>query len=375
MNRLIYLSLVILLMAACGGGETEPVERIRTIKTFEVSERASGQMRRFTGAVEAVDGSGLSFEVSGLVQDVRVRAGDRFTRGQVLAVLDKQVLELNVESARAALSRTEALNTERESAYERERRIQEQEPGATSQRAVDQARASYQGAQENVSYSRAQLSLARRDLASTELRAPFDGVVAATHVEAFEEVRRGQPVLDAFVEGAMEAAVSIPENRIGEVYVGLEGEVRLPNRANAVYRAVVSEVGSAATSANAFPIKATILEADERVRPGMTAELTLRFAPEEEGESGYLLPVQAIGPGLSSEDRHVFVFDPGTSTVRKTPIMTRGVLVGDQVIVSGGISPGDVIVIAGVAFLRDGQQVRLLNAPLGEASEGGEGAS
>jgi RND family efflux transporter MFP subunit len=366
MRTLISLSLVIFLTSACGQDVAEPVERIRAVKTILVAERASGQMRKFPGTVEPTDNSSLSFEVSGLVQEIRLVVGDKFESGQVLAVLDKQSFELNVESARAALARAEAQNEERESAYDRQRRIQAQDPGATSQRAVDQSRAAFEGTRENVSYGRAQLSLARRDLQNAELRAPFDGVVSARHVEAFEEVRRGQPLFDVFVEGAMEATVSIPENMIGDVYLGLQGEVRLQNRADAVYEAVVSEVGSAATSANAFPVKATIIDADEQVRPGMTAELTLLFAFEREGESGYLVPVQAVAPGLERGDRHVFIFVPETSTVRKTMVQTSG-LVGDQIVVIGGISPGDVIVVAGVPFLSDGQRVKLLNP-----SHGGE---
>ena len=357
MHRLSYLSLVALLVSACGGEVAEPVERVRAVKTILVADRASGQLRKFPGTVEPVDNSSLSFEVSGLVQEIRANLGDRFEKGQVLAVLDKQSFELNVESARASLSRAQAQFEEKGTAYDREQRIQAQDAGATTQRAVDQARAAYESNRQNVSFSRAQLDLARRDLRNTELRAPFEGVVSARHVEAFEEVNRGKPVFDVFVEGAMEATVSIPENMIGEVYIGLRGEVRL---ADALYQAVVSEVGSAATSANAFPVKATITDADDLVRPGMTAELTLLFALEEEGQTGYLVPVQALAPGLASDDRHIFVYDTETSTVRKTAVQGRG-LVGDQFIVTTGIGPGDVIVVAGVPFLRDGQLVTLLN--------------
>jgi RND family efflux transporter MFP subunit len=360
MHRLSYLFLVALLVSACGGEVAEPVERVRPVKTILVTDRASGHMRKFPGTVEAADNSSLSFEVSGLVQEIRANLGDRFEEGQVLAVVDKQPFELNVASARASLSRAQAQFEEKKTAYDRERRIQAQEAGATTQRSVDQARAAYEGTRQNVSYNRAQLDLARRDLQNTQLRAPFEGVVSARHVEAFEEVHRGKPVFDVFVEGAMEATVSIPENMIGDVYIGLKGEVRLPNQADVVYQAVVSEVGSAATSANAFPVKATITDADEEVRPGMTSELTLLFALEEEGQSGYLVPMQALAPGLASDDRHVFVYDTETSTVRKTAVQGGG-LVGNQVIITTGIGPGDVIVVAGVPFLRDGQQVTLLN--------------
>ena len=88
----------------------------------------------------------------------------------------------------------------------RERRIQAQDSGATTQKAVEQALAAYEGTQQNVNYNQAQLDLAKRDLEKTELQAPFDGVVSARHVEPFEEVSRGKPVFDVFVEGAMHAA-------------------------------------------------------------------------------------------------------------------------------------------------------------------------
>ncbi len=118
--------------------------------------------------------------MSGLVQEIRAKVGDKFEKGQVLAVLDKQAFELEVESARAGLSRAEAQFAEKETAYERERRIQAQDAGATTQRAVDQARAAYESTRENVTYSRAQLDLARRDLRNTNLRAPFDGYRSGT---------------------------------------------------------------------------------------------------------------------------------------------------------------------------------------------------
>ena len=364
MSRLIYLFLSSLLFSACSGEVVEPVERVRAVKTILVADRASGQLRKFPGTLEPVDNSVLSFEVSGLVQEVKVSAGDRFKEGQVLAVLDNQPFKLNVESAQAALSRAQAQLAQKRSAYEREQRIQAQEAGATTQRAVDQARAAYESVRQSVRYNRAQLDLSRRSLQNTELRAPFDGVVSERLVEAFEEIGRGQPVLNVFVEGAMEAVVAIPENMIGDVFLGLKGEVRLPGR-ELVHQAVVSEIGSAATAANAFPVKATITDANEDLRPGMTAELALQFALDDDGQSGYLLPVRALAPGIASDDRHVFLYDPDSSAVRKTPIQEAGLL-GDQVIITGGVSPGDIVVVAGVPFLRDGQPVTLLNPAHGD---------
>jgi multidrug efflux system membrane fusion protein len=358
--HLVSTLLVAALTSACEKEVVEPPERIRAVKTIVVAERASGQMRKFPGTVQPVDTSSISFEVSGLVHVIDVDRGDKVKEGEVLAVLDKKPFELNVESAKAALSRAQARLTEKKSGYDRERRIQSQDPGATTQKAIDQARAAYESTRQNVSYNQAQLDLANRDLAKTELHSPFDGVVSARHIEPFEEVSRGKPVLNLFVEGAMEVAVGVPENMIGDVYAGLRGEVRLPNRPDDVYHAVVSKVGSAATSANAFPVEANIQNADVHVRPGMTAELALLFARDGE-EAAYLVPLQSIAPGLPKAERYLYVFDPASSTVRKTIVEGTG-MIGDQAIITAGIEPGDVIVVAGVPFLRDGQQVKLLSS-------------
>lgn len=358
-NQLVFTLLATVLLGACQKEVAEPPKRIRAVKTIVVSERAFDQLRKFPGTVEPVDNSNLSFEVNGVVQEVRVDVGKRFKKGQVLAVLDRKPFQLNVESAKAALSRARAQLEEKQRAYERERRIQAEDPGATTEKAVEQAQAAYESQRQNVSYNQAQLNLAERDLANTELRAPFKGTVSARYLEPSEVATRGQHVLGVYAEGAMQVAVSIPEQMIGDVSAGLEGQVLLANRPTEPYEAVVSEVGSAATTANAFPVTAVIRNADERVRPGMTAELRLVF-PDAKTQNAYLLPVHAILPDIEDNDRYVFLFDKETSTVRKKKVRSKGVL-GNQVIITKGIEPGDVIVVAGVPFLRDGQQVKLLN--------------
>ncbi len=359
-SPLIYALVSTVLLSACQQEVAEPQERIRAVKTITVGEQASDALRKFPGTVEPVDTSNISFEVDGVIKEIRVEVGDRFKKGEVLAVLDKKPFELNVESARSASSRARAQFEEKQSAYDRERRIQAEDPGATTQKAVEQARAAYMSQRENVSYSEAQFKLAKRDLANTELRAPFAGTVSVRHMEASEVAARGQQVLGIYAEGAMQVAVSIPEQLIVGVRPGIEGQVLLANRPDDPYQAMVTEVGSAATSANAFPVKARISNADQWVRPGMTAELNLFFS-DAATQSAYLLPVQAILFGVENDDRYIFVFDPETSTVRKMAIQARG-LRGNQAVVSEGIAPGDVIVVAGVNFLRDGQEVKLFNA-------------
>jgi multidrug efflux pump subunit AcrA (membrane-fusion protein) len=69
----------------------------------------------------------------------------------------------------------------------------------------------------------------------------------------------------------------------------------------------------------------------------------------------------AVAPGSAEGARYyVYLFDRETSTVREAPVDITG-MVGDQAIVTKGLAPGDIIVVAGVPFLRNGQEVKLMN--------------
>ena len=362
-QRLGLMPLVVLVstLTACSEQAPPPtIETVRAIRTITVTEPASGKMRRFSGVVEAADTSSISFEVPGNVRQVKVDVGGRVSKGQVLAVLDEQTYRLNVEAAQAAVRRAEVERTDARAYLGRLQDLAARASGAISVRRVEQAQAKFDGARQNLSYNISRLNLARRDLERTVLSAPFDGVIAKRHVDPFQEVARGERMFDLFMEGAMQAAISIPESEINQIYLGLPGEIRFPAIPEQIHKGIVTEISKAAGAANAFPVKVTI-EADAenlRIRPGITAEVTLLLG-DEEGDGAYLIPVGALSPGGTESGNDVFVFDPETSTVKRTAIEDGGIR-DSNIIVNKGLKIGDIIVVAGVSFLRDGQKVRLM---------------
>jgi hypothetical protein len=91
----------------------------------------------------------------------------------------------------------------------------------------------------------------------------------------------------------------------------------------------------------------------------MTAGVTFQFDAYLEGKTAYLIPLSCLavdalaGTGDRDEKAPVFILDPTTEKV--TQIMVQvGNLRGNEIEVYEGLEPGDLIVSAGVAFLRDG---------------------
>ena len=92
----------------------------------------------------------------------------------------------------------------------------------------------------------------------------------------------------------------------------------------------------------------------------MTAEATFEVKGDDFAE-GYLIPGSAVRPTTDANVGFAFVYQPGASTVKKIPIHWLGVK-DNMVIVTEGLSPGDILAVAGVSFLSDGMKVKLMEA-------------
>jgi RND family efflux transporter MFP subunit len=234
---------------------------------------------------------------------------------------------------------------------------------------LDQARAMRDARDQQVEAAEARLNLARRDLRHSVLVAPFQGSISSRSIDPAMKVGSGETAFELdSEESGLRVEVQMPETLIARVRQGDGAEVVFPSLAaegvqfsDRRFPAVISDVGSRAGSGNAFPVRTDLLDRPPGLRPGMTAEVTFSMPRFENGLvelTGFMIPIAAAF--AEADDRFsVFVFDPETSTVHKRPIQTGGVREND-VAVLGGLQEGEIIATAGVAFLRDGQQVTLL---------------
>jgi RND family efflux transporter MFP subunit len=351
---MIWLLCLWVALTACKE-KPEIVEAVRAIKTVTVGEQASGQILKFSGLVAAVDSSDLSFEVGGQVASVTVDIGDAVKKGQVLAVLDPEPYQLEVVANKAGLLKARDNVTRAKAEYERQKAIYEQ--GAGAKRFVEVSEFSYKAAESEVNYYQAKLDLADRNLRKTKLLSPYDGTIAGRLVQPHEEVRAGQKVLVIDAKGAMEVQLAVPETSINRIQIDGPATITYPTLPGESATGRISYIGSAAVKANAFPVKVELIDPDEKVKPGMTAEANLDLVVEDAAR-GYLIPFQAILPAADKNQGHVFVYDPKTSTVKKT--LVHGISAENKEVVVEGLAAGDIVAVAGASFLADGMTVKLM---------------
>jgi len=353
-----FFMILLLVLTACQE-EVKIIEQVRTLKTITIKAQAGGHQRQFSAIVKATNSSSLSFEVGGKVQEVNVDIGDLVKKGQVLARLDREPYRLDVQAAEADLA---TARSEYKNKVQHFARVDELEKkGFSSKAEWDRALAMRDTAKNQISFANSKLKLAKRDLRLTVLVAPFDGSIAARSVDPFVKVLPGAKLFEINADGSLDVEFDIPETIIGKVQLGLPIKIKLPTSKGEVTSAgKITFIGSEAGVANAFPAKAMMLNPPSFIKPGMTADIDLTLSNENK-KSGYLVPLSAILAGDDVSLGYVFIFNPKTSTVTKTAIKTSGTMsTSNRIEITQGLSYGDTIAVAGVNFLNDGQQVKLM---------------
>lgn len=172
------------------------------------SRSSDGATLVIEGHLEAQRQATVSAQLAGNVLLLGVQAGERVRAGQVLARIDERDAQAGLQRSQAGLLQAEAEMHNARAAAERTRLLRGQ--GFVSQAALDgadtQLRAADAGLQQ-AQAARAQAALAR---GFAVVAAPFDGVVAATHLEAGDLASPGRPVATLYVPGALRAVVQLP---------------------------------------------------------------------------------------------------------------------------------------------------------------------
>lgn len=405
--------LIFLHVSACGSKppvETAPV--VRPVKTILVRGAEDSSQRSFTGKAEASEKAAIAFRVAGKVETVNVKMGDRVVRDQVLATLDPRDFKFNcdalennlkeakanlqtlqtgaraedIASLKAALQAAEARVVEASKTYARMKRLLAE--GMVTQANYDsalaaweQATAARETAAQNLAKGRAggrkeeidaanalvlslqaKLETARAALDDTILRAPFDGVISERRIEPFEQVTPQTLVFSIENHSLIEIHVGIPEdyifmrNRIAGVTI----QARFEPLKDKLFPARLKEIGvNANTDSHTYKTTVIVDNPNDEILPGMTAEVIFHIALKETPIAGMMwIPLTAIFEDNGTT--WVWIVDPQTHRVHMKSVEI-GSPESQFIPVKGDIQAGDILVTAGVHYLQEGQEVRVIS--------------
>ncbi len=343
---------LLLALTACGQEPEERPPEVRPVRTVTVEKRPAGVPVVLTGRIAAEDEARLAFRLSGRMLERNVNVGDRVEAGQLIARLDPQDQQNALQAAEANLMAAQGQAAEAENEFQRQRQLEER--GFAARAVYERARQGRQTTRSQVEAAEAQVRFARDQVSFTELDADAEGVVTETGAEPGEVVQAGQMIVRLARRDGRDAVFDVPAQLLRSMPADPEIDVFLTEEPSIRAVGRVREVAAEANpSTRTFEIKVGLAEPPPDMRLGATVTGRLEI------DEGDVIRLPASAMTRQGDEPAVWVVEPvaGTVSLRAIDVLRYEPA---YVVVASGVTPGDIVVTAGVQALHPGQRVRLL---------------
>lgn len=336
MKATLRLALLLIFVAGCSRPEPDTRPAVSfpplTVRVGSVQLENAPQVTVISGTIRPVSRAILASKVMGAISELTVILGQPVKSGDVVLKIFSADL-----SARLTQARTQLKVARRD--VERETNLLSK--GASTSETV-------RNLQDAVITSEAAVKDAEVQLSYTEIRAPFDGVIARRMVNAGDFANPGQPLLEVEGLSEFEVEAAIPESLATALKPGapLSCEV-----AGLLFVGTLKEISSAADTATRSVGVKLAVPPGVGVRSGQFTRISVP------GPALPMLLVPASAVAVSGQMERVFVVgENNRATLRLVKVAAGS---GDRLEVLSGLSAGDRVVLAPPVGLRDGNPVEV----------------
>lgn len=317
------------------GWDERPPQVVRTEPVVYDTERTFVEA---VGTSRALRSISLEPAVTGEVTEVLFTAGDRVERGQTL-------LRLADEDERLALRLAEV---EREDARRRMDRYRRSvESGGVTRSDLDDARSALERAEIAVQRARVELDY-------HTIKAPFDGYVGMTDIDPGAWIGPDTQITTLDDRDTLLVRFELPEVLLGRLEPGETIQLTTWGDQFAVAEGEVVDVASRVNETRrTFELRAHVENPDDRLRPGMSFRISLTL------ESNRYPRVPEVSLQWGGEGAYVWTLAEGKAKRLPVNLVQRQ---ENGVLVEGELSEGTPIITEGVHQVREGMDVRPLEA-------------
>lgn len=340
--RVFPLTILLAVMTACRHDSTKGDQERAAVRVKTVTVTPSVNLTddfSYSGTVEEVSGTVVSFATAGTIKTLPVSEGDNVKKGQLLGTLDDGTLRSAYEIAQATLNQAR-------DAYDR-MKILHDSNSLPDIKWVD--------VQSKLSQAESAAEIARIALDDAKLYAPVSGVISEKMASVGQTAAPGMPVVKIVDIRSVKVVISIPENEIAGFNGGSEATVTTNATPGEVYHGRLVEKGVAANPlSRSYQVKYQIDNPGNHLLPGMICQVNVG---NDLSADGIILPVSAV---LLAADNSNFVWlDSAGLAVKR--MVEPGTMLPEGVMIQSGLKTGDKVIVAGTEKVSQGTKVTSIN--------------
>ncbi len=337
---------------------------VRAVKTYLVNPQKISTDFTYSATIDVKELTPLSFEVPGKTKEISLRVGQKVTKGQILAELDDRDYDLQLSQAKATLLEAEIALEQASIEESRHKSLFDKE--LVSKSLYDKIKNQKLQAEARVSQAKGHTKLIEKKYLDTKLFAPFDGVINKVEIEDFTNIKAGEVIVSMYKDDYFELSFFVPYSVVKSLSVEDGVSIILPDVPNRELKGTISEIGLRAETATAFPVTVKVEDTTTDIRAGQSALVKIKVE-NDSANQGVTIPITSLitneigqfknKPYLS----YVFIFKPLSDEygiLEKREVIISSAL-EESVVVTKGLDENELIVVAGVPFLHEGQKVKL----------------
>ena len=279
----------------------------------------------------------LTFETSGKIVEINFKEGTMVRKGDLLAKVNDKPLQ-------AQLSRYEAqLKLAQDRVYRQSTLL---EKDAVSQEAFEQART-------ELATLNADIDIVKQNIALTELRAPFDGIIGLRNISEGAYASPSVVVAKLTKISPLKIDMFVPERYADQVKAGTPLTFSVEGINEEFKAAVYAKESEVDSNTRMLSVRATYANPNGRLQPGrfISAKIRMQDIP-----NAIAIPTEAIVPEMGVDK--VFVYRGGKA---KAVSVKTGLRTDALIHIVEGIEVGDTIITSGTLQLREDLPVQLNN--------------
>lgn len=304
-------------------------------------------------------------KMPGKVSAIAVKVGDKVQAGQVLFSMDTSDLQSSIDSATIGVRSAEInyqmtkdnVDTAKEN-LERQKALYEagaiskvQLEGTESQ--VASAEKSLELVEIQVEQAKNGLAQAQKAIADMTVTAPVSGTISALNVVQGQMASQAMAAVTITQLNSLYVSLSVPENIVNTLKVGQEATVIINSAGEKEIKGTLTSLAPAAhVQTSLYPVKVTIDNPENRVKPGMFAKVEIPIQTKEN-----VLAINSEAVVLKNGQYVVFVVEEERAVAKE---VVSGLDTGAEVEILEGLQAGEQVIVKGQTLVEHGIKVKVV---------------
>jgi RND family efflux transporter MFP subunit len=370
MKKLVLISSITLLLAACSGKSPKSVEdkkaQLENLKKQEADIKAKIAVLEadlptsatsvnaisvstvlvkpeifknyiaVQGRVDAEENIALSTEMPGTINKINVSVGDRVSRGQVLAETDTRSLSQSMADLQTNINLVNQI-------YEKQKNLWDQKIGTEIQ---------FLQAKTNKESLEKKMGSLQEQIRMSKIISPIDGTVDAVDVKMGQLVAPGMPAIRVINFSNLKVKADVSESYASKIKKGSEVIVRFPDNNDSIVTKVNFVSRAINNSTRSFTVE-VLLDNKKEYHPNMVAKLNINDF--QSPKPLIAVPVRTI---QKDESNASYVFVAKNNKAEKR-IVTLGQEYNGMAEIKSGLTEGDLLITAGYDLINQGDSITL----------------